>query len=361
MLAVLGPWSIGLFLLGSSREFGGSPSAGEELRAAVSMELAMLALCQEMAERGLAIDKAIDPNGSGLVGLPFSGITTTLGSLGAKRTGAQPDAAALMVRLLRDAGIRRGSIVAVDSSGSFPGFAIATLVASKEIGAEAVLITSIGSSTYGANRPEFTMADIVEALVARGVIPHSAAAISAGGGGDVGIGMDGEETAQALARARRYGALVLEERELSRNVAARRAVFERKGSPAVLVSIGGNWSAVGSGEAFAGRNGLLRPEDFSDEVPLGAGLIQDFLRSGIPVIRVLDVKDLCAKTGLAFDPTPWPERGRAALYRSVSANRIAILSGPLIAIAVAVVIRRQNEKKATRLASARGETANAKT
>lgn len=113
------------------------------------MEGAIAAIRVEAESRGIALDPGADPNRTGLVGLSWTGLTTTLGSLPAKRTGAQPDAAALLARLLLEAGVGPGDRVAVDSSGSFPGFAVAALVAVRSLGAVPVAVISVGSSTWG--------------------------------------------------------------------------------------------------------------------------------------------------------------------------------------------------------------------
>ena len=46
-----------------------------------------------------------DIHATGMIGLPYTGITTTTGALEAKRTAAWPDMAALCVRMLHEAGV----------------------------------------------------------------------------------------------------------------------------------------------------------------------------------------------------------------------------------------------------------------
>jgi poly-gamma-glutamate system protein len=287
-------------------------------------------------------DPATDPNRTGLVGLPFSAITSTLGSLPAKRTGAQPDAAALMARLLAEAGVQPGSRVAVESSGSFPGFAIATLVAARSLGAEPAAVVSIGSSTYGANRPDFTLADMLQVLARAGLVARGPLAVSPGGAGDQGRDLEPAALDAALARAAAGGAAVLRPAGLAADVASKRAILDRGGRPAVLVSVGGNWSAAGPGEALLGRTGLIAPGAFGPGGPPGTGLIQSYLRDRIPVIRILDVADLCARTGLAYDPVPWPAEGRAEMYHGRRPPRALIAAGPVLAVLAALAVRRRS-------------------
>jgi poly-gamma-glutamate system protein len=286
-------------------------------------------------------DPGADPNRTGLVGLPFTAITTTLGSLPAKRTGAQPDAAALMVRLMNQAGVQPGSKVAIESSGSFPGFAIAALVAARSLGAEAVPVVSIGASQFGANRPQFTLPDMLDVLVRRGLIPRGPLAVSPGGGSDRGGDMDPGALEPALARAAAHGAAILRPADLPGDVALKRSILDSRGRPAVFVSVGGNWAAAGPGEGLLGRTGLLTPEQFKPGGPEGTGLIQSYLRDRVPVIRVLDVQDLCVRTGLPFDPIPWPAEGRSSLYRGTPPPRPLIALGPALAILAALLVKRR--------------------
>ncbi|MDR3672843.1 MAG: poly-gamma-glutamate system protein [Holophaga sp.] len=331
LLVVAGLWYAGVTLFSGGADPG---RRAQERHAARAMAAAIAAVAREAP----APDPATDPNRTGLVGLPFTPITTTLGSLPAKRTGAQPDAAALMARLMTQAGVQPGSRVAIESSGSFPGFAIAALVAARSLGAEAVPVVSIGASQYGANRPGFTLPDMLAVLARRGLIQRGPLAVSPGGGSDRGGDMDPHALEPALSRAAALGARILRPAGLAADVATKRAILDSKGRPAVFVSVGGNWAAAGPGESLLGRTGLLTPGRFKPE---GTGLIQSYLRDQVPVIRVLDVQDLCVRTGLPFDPIPWPAEGRSSLYRGTLPPRPLIALGPALAILAAVLAKRR--------------------
>jgi poly-gamma-glutamate system protein len=276
---------------------GGGPDAAE-LRASRAMASALALLRTEASARGIVPDPALDPGRTGLIGLSYSPLTSTLGSLPAKRTGLQPAAAAVLARLLREAGLRPGGRVGVDTSGSFPGFAVATLVAVEALGAEPTCLVSLGASSYGANRPEFSLADMLQVLARRGLLRHGPVAVSPGGDLDQGRNLGGPELEGALART---GLPVLRERDLAADVAARRALLGRVD---VLVVVGGSWATTGGEELGMG---ILRPT----RTPRGIGLVQTCQREGIPVLRILDVKALCLATGLPYDPPP-PDGSRMA-------------------------------------------------
>jgi poly-gamma-glutamate system protein len=248
-----------------------------------------------------------------------------------------------MVRFLRQAGVQPGDRVALDSSGSFPGFAIATLVGAKILGAETVAVVSVGASTYGANRPDFTVGDMIDVLTDHGLLPHGPAAVSPGGESDYGRDMDPVALEAALARLSAHGAASIRLADLGADVAAKRALLDAPHRPRVLVSVGGNWASAGPGEGLRGRTGLLLPGDFPASGPSGTGLIQSYLRADIPVIRILDVQDLCVRTGLPFDPIPWPTEG--GLQRGRLPHRAIIALGPVLALLGAYLARRWWERR----------------
>ena len=74
---------------------------------------------KEKLRRGIEIDKSLDKNETGLIGLEWSGITTTLGDIEAKRTSTNPDFAALLVKLFKEAGLKKGDIVAANFSSFY--------------------------------------------------------------------------------------------------------------------------------------------------------------------------------------------------------------------------------------------------
>lgn len=333
LLGIVAAWYLGLGLLGGAPAGSGR---GILLGASRDMGAALVALSSEATRRGYAPDPGTDPNGSGVIGLPWSGLTTTLGSLPAKRTAAQPDAAALLASLLLEAGVKSGDLVAIESSASFPGFTVAAFIASRALGARAVAVVSVGSSTFGANRPGFTLPDMLVFLRDRGLIEGEILGVSPGGGDDRGGDLDPLLLEAAFGRAAAGGLPALRFADLAADVAGKKALLESRGRPRVLLSVGGNWAAAGPGEALLGKTGLLTASELPASALAGTGLIQAFLMEGVPVIRILDVQDLCARYGLAFDPRPWPEAGRSGLYGPRHLPRALILAGPILGLALAL-------------------------
>ena len=82
---------------------------------------AQLHLSQWRQQNDTAASTQSDPWDCGLIGLEWSGITTTLGDLGSKRTACNPAWAVQFGRWFREQGLKPGDHIAIYSSASFPG------------------------------------------------------------------------------------------------------------------------------------------------------------------------------------------------------------------------------------------------
>ncbi len=145
---------------------------------------------------GIGVDLNLDPNNTGLIGMEYTDLTSTLGSLSAKRTSLNPQFAGLVLSLMRQAGAKRGDRVAISFSGSFPALNRAVLAACAELGLNPTIICSVGASAYGANIPGLTWLDMERILFEKGKIGYRSAFASIG----VFLIRKGALTAQALKR-----------------------------------------------------------------------------------------------------------------------------------------------------------------
>jgi len=289
-------------------------SAWYEDRAAAAsarMREAMGALGAHRAENGPAVDRAVDINGTGLIGVAFSSMTTTVGSLEAKRTTANPDMAALMVHLLDRAGVREGDFVAVGASGSFPGLILATLCAADAMGLDAGLVVSLGASQWGANAPGFTWLDIEDVLYSSGMLSYRSAAASIGGDVDVGRDLSAEARAALTARIEASPAMLIDDPNLASNVAARMEIYLELASDrriAAFVNIGGAWANLGTDASVLELSpGVIRSTPAL--APEKRGVIHAMADSDVPIIHLLNVKELAQRFGVPWDPSPLPAPG----------------------------------------------------
>ncbi len=276
--------------------------------------------CRE--SRDVKVDRETDPNGTGLIGLETSAITTSAGRLEAKRTTTNPDFAGLVVFLLYEAGARRGDTVAVGASSSFPALVVATLAAAEVMGVEPLVISSLGASEFGANIPEFNWTDMEDCLRAEGVLDIRPIARAVGGDEDVGRNMSPEGRALLESRVRESGVPFIEEPDLERNVEFRMELYgEAAGTRPIkaFVNIGGSWANIGTNsEALKLRPGLTG--DVFVPPPAERGVLQSMAARHVPIIHLLNVKGLCERYGLPWDPRPLPRPGEGKIFREAAAR-----------------------------------------
>ena len=97
---------------------------------------------------------------SGILGIKNSSITSLSDTdtlmLSSKQITTHPNFAALIVALFQDAELSRGDTVAVSMPGSFPGANIALHSACIAMDITPIIMTSISSSSWGANIENFS-------------------------------------------------------------------------------------------------------------------------------------------------------------------------------------------------------------
>jgi hypothetical protein len=261
----------------------GKNSPTREMRMAYqSMDSALKWISNHSRENGINLDPVNDPPETGMIGPELSEITTTAGDLAAKRTTLNPAFASLLVYYLTEAGVKRGDTIAIGSSGSFPGLMIASLAASKAMGLEEITILSIGASSFGASNPEFNIHDMYRLLQSKGWVTKDPAGVTPGGE------MDGREgnSVERLAEA----------------VAWRDSVYFRGGPGSVkaFINSGGSFANLGiSPEVLKLRPGLILKAQLPDKDY--RGMIFSMLAKGIPVIHLLNIREIARVNQLPWD------------------------------------------------------------
>lgn len=318
----------------------------EMIKASEIMEQALAALRECREEKGVAVDKENDFNETGLIGVKFSPTTTSLGSLKAKRTAANPNFAGLIVYLLNKAGVSRGDTVAAGASGSFPSLIVAALSASKTMGLNLLLISSLGASQWGANNPDFHWLDMQSCLQNIGLFETQPIALSLGGEIDTGMDMNAKGRALLLRVAEEWGGLFLEEPDLSRNVQKRMHLYEEyaaKKEIKAFINIGGSWSNLGTdSEVLKLKPGLVQVRYIPPAEK--RGVMQEMALRGLPVIHLLHIKGLCRRYRLPWDPKPLPLPGEGKLYYLASETQpsfFLLVGGYFLFLALVMVFRKK--------------------
>ena len=270
------------------------------------------AIYAEKLSRGLEMDAGADINRTGMIGLDYSFITTTVGNLEAKRTSTNPNMAAVVVDMLHELKLQPGDKVAVNCSGSFPALNIAVMCALQELQLEPYLISSFGSSTHGANDPEFTYLDMEQLLVEQGLLTHKSDLFSIGGMEDLGKEMPPEVVDAIVARIKGYGYTQFYDEDLIHNVLTRYDIYCGQGDVKCFINVGGNDASFGDSSVMVHTDGGILTQ--LSEKDNSTGLVQLFLKNGTPVIHLLNIKSLAAEYGLPIDPVPLPAVGQGGVY-----------------------------------------------
>lgn len=242
-----------------------------------------------------------DPWKTSLIGLEWSPVTTTLGSLPSKRTACDPRWSVVTGRWLDRLGLEAGDRIAVYSSGSFPGLLLNVLCSAESRGLDVLLVVSLGASTWGGNVPGFTWPDIASLLRKEGFISTSSSFYTLGGGQENGGGLSSEGVEILERAALKAGVEILRTADLDEMIRRKVDLLESE-NVKVLVNIGGSSSSLGLDDGILSLpGGLIMP---SDDMDPGNGVIAGALDRGIPVIHFLNLKGLSTMTGVPFDSRP---------------------------------------------------------
>ena len=304
-----------------------SPSYDMKIKAANLMKESMVELKNVRMEAGVFIDDENDPNETGLVGSPFSLITTDEGDLDAKLTTLDPNFSAGMVELMLRMNLQKGDTVAILLTGSMPGANIAVLTAANAMGLIPMVITSVGASQWGANHADFTWLDMESILFNKGLINTRSVAASVGGRNDMGRLLSPAGREIIISNIENYNIPLIRKNRLAENIDERMKLFEsfnKITNYSAMINVGGGVASLGT--SF---NSKLLPAGIinrSDVVNISIrdggieGVLAKFAKKNVPVLHVLNIKSLTEKLGMPFAPIPIPEVGSGVLYAEEKYN-----------------------------------------
>ena len=301
-----------------------------KINAARISKAAQFVIKEEKIKRGLPLNESDDPNVSGIIGLNDSPITTDKGYLDMKIMATNPNLAAVIVQMLREAKLHPGDLVAVEYTGSFPGANIAVLSAIEAVGLEAVIISSVGSSNWGANEPEFTWLDMEKTLFEKGIFTHRSVAASLGGKKDLASGLSPEAQGLMVAAVKRNGLEFINEPTLAANVYQRLQTYDRYAHQKskrikLYINVGGGSANLGSGVNYMRIPSGLTMK-LSEEKIAGNGILFKMAAKGLPVIHVLKMRELTYQYGLPIRPVN-TVIGDGVVFREARYNSSVALIG----------------------------------
>jgi poly-gamma-glutamate system protein len=307
----------------------------EKMIAARLARNAFAVIKQERLKRRVPMDAEADPAQSGIIGVNMSPVTSDTGYLPAKQTSVNPNFAAVIVHLLKLAGVKEGDIVAVGPSGSFPAINVSAYAAIQTLKLRPIIITSASASQWGANAPGFLWIDMERILVERHLFTFRSVAASRGGVDDRGFGMAKEARQMLDEVILRNGLQLIDVKTSTEGVNRRMQIYGEQAGGAPIkayINIGGGTASVGT---TVGKK-LFKP-GLNRIAPRGATAIDSvmsrFANEGIPVIHMVYVTELADRYGLPIQPKTIPVIGEGKVFYREEYNTwlaVVVLVGILL-------------------------------
>ena len=164
-----------------------------------------------------------------------------------------------------------------------------------------------------------------------GIVEYQLLAVSPGGNNDYGesaLFPDSRETIAQLAA--QEGVEYIDYNDIEKSIARRLELFGEDVD--CFVNVGG--ASVNSGTSaytLDFPNGLVTDPPRIPTTP-NRGLMYEYAARGVPVINMLNVRQMAADNGLAFDPVPLTQPGEGGVYYDiVYPVWVAVLAAVLMA------------------------------
>jgi len=345
------------------------PYLEEKLAAAKLAQEAFDVVKAARIDVGPPIDKTIDPSESGLIGIPMSPVTTVIGDVSAKQTSVNPNFAAILVEMLKDAEVQEGDVVAVGMSGSFPALNICTYAACETLKLKPLVISSASASQWGANVPALLWPDMELLLREKGrripvvdeqgkpvldkdgkptvreegVFTITSIACSIGGHQDRGLGLNEDGLRLVKASIERNGLRPFRveqakpitaenpiadlQADFTANVDDRMELYEDRaeGKPIkAYINVGGGMISTGKNIGkLMFRPGLNeRPPRNIREVD---GVMPRFANENVPVIHVVHVNSLANRFTLPLEPLEAPSIGEGGVFMGIDYSKPLVI------------------------------------
>ncbi len=268
-----------------------------------------------------------DPNRTGLIGPLLTPITTDTGILRAKLTTTNPNFAAVVVDLLKKAGVRPRDLVSASMTGSMPGLNVATWCAMQALDLEGLVISSVGASNHGATWPEMTWLDMEKSLYEAGLFTRHSVAATRGGSQDRGAGLS-KKGVDLMDRAiRRAGLRRLRFTNTAGGIRARMSLYETlaAGRPIrAYINVGGGITSLGSSaNRDLIKSGLNLTLPVSSAQPKGVAF--RMAEKKIPVIHLLEAVNLAHLYDLPVAPAKLPPPGQGGVFIKEMPKRPVIM------------------------------------
>lgn len=317
---------IGMMIVESFKVNVKQPFYNEKVQAARYMLQGIEIIKQHRLRNIGPINKVIDPMRTGLIGVLSTPITSTTVDIDSKLTSINPNWAAAIVSMLKEAKVKKGSTVAVSLTGSFPAMNLAVMSAAKALKLRLIIITSVSASTWGANIPGLTWLDMENELYEKKFSQYRSVAASLGGVQDSALGMSEEGKKILRDTIMKYNITPLEFGDMKTRINARMELYHdqaRDTQIAAYINVGGGTVAIGS---FIGkrryRAGLnLKPSQRAMRVD---SVMSRFARADVPIVNINYLKTLAQKFSFPIAPKKIPTIGQGEIYNRLEYNKALV-------------------------------------
>ncbi len=319
-----------------------TPDYQLKLAASESVQSAFHLIHDERLQMNVPMDLETDPQASGLIGAQSSILTSKKGNLKAKQTTINPNWAAVFIEMFREANLKAGDLVAAGMSGSFPALNIAFWIAAEKFGLRPIVISSLGSSGFGANIPGLSWLEMEGLLFRAGLIQSRSQAASIGAKGDLGLNLPQRGVKAAHRIIAKEKIPQLPGKRKSELIQARLDVFQSSQRDPIkaYINIGGGVASVGSAKIKKTfKPGVTTPDtsEYSVENPvtekdLELGIMNYFKSENIPIINIVNIDRLARKYHLPVAPKVKPQLGQGPLYF------LSLYSGPMVLIGLLTML-----------------------
>jgi len=264
---------------------------------------------------------------SGLIGIPFSPITTIISHREYKQITINPNWAAVMIDFYKQAGVKKGDTIAAGFSGSFPALNLAVLAAAEIMQLKVIAIYSVASSGYGANIPNLSWPDMNRILNEEGIISTRPVAASLGGAQDIGRGIKTEGIQLLKNIISRNKVEFIHTKTEPDNLNQRMEIYYKYAGDndiKAYVNVGGGLISVGG--YYIKK--LFKPglNKVMSEPAVGFDSVMvSFAKKSVPVIHIRHIRALCKASNMPSELNKIPPPGQGVIFGNYKYNQLLVI------------------------------------
>ena len=200
------------------------------------------------------------------------------------------------------------------------------------------VILSFCSSMYGATRPELNVYRMMSILEENDLITFDLLAVSPGGTNDYGESALWPDSRELIFEmAAETGVEFIDYNDIEKSIARRLELFGEEID--CFVNVGG--ASANSGTSAYTLDFPMGLVLDPPKIPTtkNRGLMYEYAARGVPVVNMLNMRQMAVDNGLAYDPVPMSEPGEGGVYYDVAYPLWLSVIAAVLMLAVLIVGR----------------------